>query len=477
MTGTGPSPHVNTPGAPSNTKGRTGALIAVLCLALVVRLTFWWFAGTDAPLGGDELEYQELAENLVNGRGFVGHPPFFPGQEARAWQPPLYPFTLALVYAVTGVSPPAARFFQILLGVGTVYLVWRLGTNLFPQGRHTRLVAALIVALYPGLVTHAHVLLSETLFIFLLVLAVGLAISARQPVGARRAIAAGAAGMAFGLATLTRGGILYFAPIVIAWLGLRTLWLPKIDARGAFRAAAFACAVLITLSPWVIRNTATFHRFVLLETKGGVGLWLGNNPYLGGTSVRRIGEVGVRERPLRELPADEVERGRAAYDLARQHIASEPGLFLRRAIARFAVFWGFERKTADVAAATRRAPDAGWHVPSKAAVDLASALSVIGLVLAALAGICCAPDDPRTVLLATLVGYFTLVHSVVHAEGRYHLQVVPFLALYAAWAVTEWRSLRPRLRSLRGAVVGIGAVVFVSVWCYEIAGAILLLSR
>ncbi len=151
---------------------------ALLALALLLRLVFLALAGINAPLAGDEIQYQQLAANVAAGRGFVqNNNPFFPGQILYAWQAPLYPLSLAVLYLFLGPHPIVAKLFGILVGVATVYVTYDLARRVF-SNRRAAWFTGLWAAIYPGLLTNAHLLLSETLDTFLLVLAFDLLVAA-----------------------------------------------------------------------------------------------------------------------------------------------------------------------------------------------------------------------------------------------------------------------------------------------------------
>lgn len=507
----------------------------------MLRLAFLVLAGINAPLVGDELAYQQIAVNVAAGRGFVQtNNPFFPGQVFLAWQAPLYPLTLGAIYFPLGPQPIFGRLFGVLIGVATVYLTFDLARRIVPgtfptQGqdlspsrvnRHRERiawVAALIAAVYPGLLTAAHLLLSETLFTFLLVLAFDLIAAAVQPDnpfasivpnsdsshsprhlknptqaattmpdppmrasvngGRRGMVLIFAAGAAWGAATITRGIGLYFALPVVLWLG--TSW-PQIATAGKSalaqkegrlpgtfnpgRALVFAVALALVVMPWTIRNLNVFHEVVLLETKGGVNFWLGNSPYTPSDFIRNVWKTGVRDPMLAALPDAELDKDHAAYALGEAYILREPMTFLERMPLKFADFWGFERNLVDAAEATRAGKAGGWNSPAKIVADLVSDAAYVILVLLAVIGLIFAGNDRWKLLIGAFLAYFVLVHMVVFGDGRFHLPLIPFLALYAAWTIVNGR--RPlssfNSRSLAAVVAGL---VFAIVWGREILAA------
>lgn len=457
-------------------------LTALLAGAILLRVAFLVLAGVNAPLTGDELAYQQIAENVAAGRGFFQtNNPFFPGQVLYAWQAPLYPLALGTLYALFGNHVLVAKLFGVIVSSATVYVVYdltrRIFGSLFLEKDHARgsaercaLTAASFIAIYPGLLTHAHLLLSETLYIFLLVLAFDFVARGLDASSRRAWLWVGSAGVAWGLATLTRGLASYFTPLFALWIGwvlLRTRVPERGDlawrspARAVLGAALFIVMMAVVIAPWTLRNYLQFHEAVLLETKGGVNLWLGNSPHTPNEFIRNVWKVGVREPMLAGLPQDEVLRDRTAYALALNNIRAQPLTFLARMPAKFADFWGFERSLVDVAEATTRGE--GWNSLSKIGADLFGIVVYIIVMVCGVTGLVLARNDAWKILFSLFILYFIAVHLVIFGDGRFHLPLIPFFGIYAGWLL----ALFPQVRWTRAGVtlslvcMGLLAVVWV----------------
>ena len=96
--------------------------------ALILRLLYIG-AGIEVP-PQDTPDYDEIAHNLLAGKGFVASSNWF-GHELRAWRAPLYPLLLAAVYAVWD-SHVAVQVAQAVLGAVTVILIYPLTRRLYP---------------------------------------------------------------------------------------------------------------------------------------------------------------------------------------------------------------------------------------------------------------------------------------------------------------------------------------------------------
>jgi hypothetical protein len=459
------------------------SVVTLVVFAFVLRIAFLLFAGVHAPLTGDELAYQQIAENVAAGRGlYQTNNPFFPGQLLYAWQAPLYPLALGVLYKIVGSNVLAAKWFGIVVSALTVYVVYDLTRRVFrapwvangmdeTSARRIALAASFLVAIYPGFLTLAHLLLSEGLFIFWLLLAFDLVARALEKGGGRRWLWLALAGAAWGLATLTRGLTLYFVPLLALWLGWM-LWHAQGSARGDHAGAPvrgitgaliFVGVTCAVIAPYTLRNYFQFHQLVLLETKGGVNLWLGNSPYTPYAFVRNVWKVGVREPMLNVLPQGELARDRAAYALAFEYMRAQPLAVLARVPGKFADFWGFERNLVDIAQATKEG--GGWNAPSKIGADGLAAVVYIFVMCAGIAGLVYARWDAWKVLFGGFIVYFVLIHLVIFGDGRFHLPLIPFFALYAGWMIVEWR--RVRYSFARSGIAGGLIVVLLAVWLRE----------
>jgi 4-amino-4-deoxy-L-arabinose transferase-like glycosyltransferase len=143
-----------------------------------------------------------------------------------------------------------------LLGAGTVALVGLVGRRLF--GDAIGLVAAGIAALWPPFLLIATSLLSENLFLPLMLGALAAVVHWRDDPRARWLVAAG---VLVGLCALTRSnGIVLAVPLA---LGVWT------RSRSFAQAAALAGVAVLVVLPWSIRSTIVVDAPVTVSTQGG----------------------------------------------------------------------------------------------------------------------------------------------------------------------------------------------------------------
>lgn len=435
-------------------------LLIVVLAAITVRvvaLAASW--GMEARIG-DEQHYLQIATNLVQGNGFSqwGHP--------TSMRPPLYPFAIAATWLVTGVGAiDAIRVLQLVLGLGTVLAVYALGRMLY--GERAALFAAAGVAIYPSLVIAGALILTETLFTLLLVMTV---LAYAWLVRQRTLGAAALLGLCLGLGALTRS-VLWPSIVFVAGMVL------AVEAPWRRRAGLMVTCVLAytaIVGPWAARNTRLQQRFTVVDTMGGLNLMMGNYEH---TPEDRMwaaveltgGRAWSRQLPLHDADGSDWTEGkkdRWAQRQAVEYMKANPGTTLRRAAIKFADFWGLEREF--IAGMERGL----FPVPMPWAFVLAVAITASWVTIAVLAVVgvlVAAPADWRTHLfMIGIAGFICFVHTVVFAHSRYHLPLVPLLALYAGRVVADVRW--PAVREARGGslAAAVCLVGLAGIWVREL---------
>lgn len=209
----------------------------------------------------DAFDFDRHAVSLARGDGY---PPALPqfGGGASAFRPPAYPVALAAADVVTGNPGDRARWtigllVGALLGAATVALVGLVGRRLF--GDAVGLLSAAIAALWPPFLMIATSLLSENLFLPLMLAALLATLHWRRDPRARWLVAAGAL---TGLCALTRSnGIVMLLPLGLA------VWTRR--PRSLRPVAALVTVAVLVVLPWSIRSTVVLDAPVTVSTQGG----------------------------------------------------------------------------------------------------------------------------------------------------------------------------------------------------------------
>lgn len=236
----------------------------VLALALALRLTTVALT-FETPAQFDPGDLSRTAQSIAQGHGY---PPTnrAPGGGASAFRPPGYPVFLAAVYAIAGrAAPSLGRLAGAFLGTLSVALIGLIALRLW--GKRVGLLALAIGAVAPPLVILSTALISEALFVPVLLAAVATALEARR--AKRQYRWAIVTGVLVGIASLTRtNGLLLLLPFALAFAPARrrrrlSAWMP---------AAAVILAASLTIAPWALRNWSVFHAFIPISDESGYTL-------------------------------------------------------------------------------------------------------------------------------------------------------------------------------------------------------------
>jgi 4-amino-4-deoxy-L-arabinose transferase-like glycosyltransferase len=214
----------------------------------------------------DNFYYINEAKTVAEGRGFVT--PLF-GSKPTAEHPPLTVATLVPVSVVTDGNEVAMRVTMAALGAGVVVLVALIGVQV--AGERAGLIAAGLAAIYPNLWLNDGLVMAETLTALLVAAVIFCCYQlARGPTVAHAA----GAGLACGLAMLTRAELVLLVPLVV----IPTVFLLRGPSRAqrVKLAAVIVFVALLAISPWVAYNFSRFDQPVFLSHGDG-GVLLGAN--------------------------------------------------------------------------------------------------------------------------------------------------------------------------------------------------------
>jgi 4-amino-4-deoxy-L-arabinose transferase-like glycosyltransferase len=439
------------------------ALVLILLVGIFVRLALWsGFRGEPIHIW-DEQDYDTLAQNLLETGEFTFHP----GGTPTSLRPPLYPAVVAGVYALTGVGNFAAvRFFQAALSLLTVFVAYRLGREI--TSPRTALWLAGLCCFYPSLLAYNNLLLTEVLFTLLLTTACYWTVLALK----RTSVAyAGAAGVALGLAALTRSVVWLAPPFLAGFLlfACRAGWAQRL-AMAATVVAAFAA----TIAPWAVRNTSLQGTFVAVDTMGGRNFMMGNYRYTplnrSWDAIALQDEQSWAAEVYATYPPD--QRGtqgiidKLALRQGLQFVSEHPGLTLQRSVVKFFDFWGLER---ELIAGAGRGYFGQASVPALLGLALVVAGGYAAAVVLALFGLVFAPPTDRRShwLLVCVITFVCAMHSIVFGHSRYHLPLMPLVLVYTAGAVTHAGVIWEQRRTARFALSAGLCAILVAGWTWS----------
>ncbi len=302
------------------------SITAVFFLALVPR---WYYARAPLsakPLYADMNGYADCARNLAAGNGLYT---LWNGVPFRAYWPPGFPVLLSL-FLVSGDSDLQVFYlFQaIVLSAGACVLLYWLGIRLAAgycrqYGKSCGiavfacpLIATIAMAFLEPHIFFSGILMTETFFVFMLLLWLLLLTGLRGK--SHGYCLPAVAGAMLGAMSLVRSSAVFLVPVLAVVVLMRgRAWRQRFT-----EIAVAALMMLAVVTPWTIRNALVLNAFVPLSTTDGVNLYMGHNP---DTPTQ-----GGRKKEIREeVGNDEIRQREHFKKIAVQYIRENPFITVR----------------------------------------------------------------------------------------------------------------------------------------------------
>jgi hypothetical protein len=459
--------------------------IALFALALAPRL-YVALAWSGEPVW-DGHYYDFGARRIASGLGYSDDLTIAGQTVWHPWchYPVGYSAFLAGFYRLMGASHAAAAIANALTGAALAVVTWLLAREALSTWRAR--AAGLIVALHPGMVLYAALVMTEPLAALLTLGAFWVAVR-----DGNRTLGVVMGALVLGVAALVRPQALLCAP-VLGLLPLRRHSEERSDEEPPSRlGGSFAtlrmttmrvltvCAItLVPVLPWTVRNCRVMDGCALVSTNGGWNLAIGSFPRATGRFETLRSSDGCRE------VTGQVQQDRCWFAYGTREIAEHPMRWLALIPAKLG--FTFDHESFAVEYLREARPDS-WpetrRVFARSVTTFAHRLllfaaafgcvalhakaakrkgtrvqvALLGLVLLLVAvavtaespsfwplAIVCAvvpwlplpgaPDWPWALRLpVALLASTVLVHAVFFGEDRYHIVVTPVLALLAAAA-------------------------------------------
>ncbi len=387
------------------------------------------------------------ANRIVCG-DWLGHGP------DDVFKPPLYPYLLAVIYAVFGRQVHAAQWAQFLLGALSCVFVAILAGRLL--GRTTGWVAGLISALYAPYVFFELQLLTPSVSVFLNLLAVLLLVTpANRPRAHLRDLGAGGV---FGVSAGVRPDVVVAALLVVLLVIGR--WDRSVWRRRIVRLLCVGAGLAVVVAPIAVRNRALTGQWIPISSNAGINFYVGNVASEDGTTAV---PVGLRwERLVAQVPQRLLEKPASASRWWRQktwaHIRSEPGNALAKLGTKTVAF--LNRREFRNNISFHFLQDHCW--PMRAPfVQFGLIVPLAGCGFVALWRRGVGGGRGASVLCGLWVAAYAVLGIVFFVTARFRLPAVPFLIVPAAWAVVQIVGLI-RGREFKGLLAyGVGVLILV----------------
>ncbi len=238
---------------------KSRSLIAILAVSALLKLVLLGWISTTDPARSfthDSTTYNEPA------LAWVEAPSADPAAASATLRTPGYPAFLALIYQAAGTRPAAVLAVQILISLGTLGLLFHLVAQSW--GEPAARWAGVWLALDLISLSHTLLLLTETLFTFLLAAMVVVLTSGQT--NPRSQVRFWVAGSLLAVAILVRP-IAYYLPLGVAgfllWTTRTSSWRRALSAVGLF-----LLPTVLLVGGWQLRNLQLTGEPILCQVEG-----------------------------------------------------------------------------------------------------------------------------------------------------------------------------------------------------------------
>jgi len=378
-------------------------LFSILLVALILRLIFLFQVKTNDPNflhfeGTDAGSYDSLAMQILDGT--LPKSPYSFN--------PLYYYFLALVYYFIGHEPFKVIIIQIFIGLGTCFITYLLGKQLF--NKSIGMIATGICGLYGTFMVYETLLLTTVLDTFLLLLGIFVLLKSVSQHSLKWYFIVG---IVLGLSALSRATTLLVLPFLFLWLMFK-LGLTK---RFLQASILIVLGMSLTFAPFTYRNWKYSHKFILLTSTGPVAFWAGNNE----------DSEGFYHLPPYTKELESKNKNFYIQD-SMKFIKEKPKKYLWLLFRKFTLFWNaYEIPDNDVV--YERFIEFSPLLRIMISFGLVSSLGVIGLLL------CLIKLNKNLFLLYLVIfGYMSAI-VLFFIQARFRVPVVPYLSIFAAFTI------------------------------------------
>lgn len=403
-------------------------LAAIVAIAAALRIAWVLYAAREPQGLHDPLLFNLLGQRIAGGNGYTY------AEGPTAFYPVGYPATLgALYFFVQHTFIPdnlvlANAFLQVFLSVATVALAYAVARRLFSAT--VGLVAAAWLAVFPNLIYHTANYLTETLFNFLVMLALLVLFGANwqeRRIETWRLIAFG---VVLAASAFVRPISLLLLPLLLIALCAGGFgWRRSLGYTGATLAVTAAL-----IAPWTVRNIVVMDSPIVISANIGDDLCIGHHS--GAPGHFTVPPVCFDGYDDLERPEYEVRRNDDNLRRGLKFAAHHPAFELRNLSHKAYYTWEHDH---DGIIAVESYGDDGFLDPGTRRFLTKTAdlffYFTISVGALGLAGFVIRPFDPRRLFFLLALLAFSGVPLMFFGDSRFHVPVLPFLAVSAAWLV------------------------------------------
>lgn len=432
-------------------------LIAVGGFALGLRLYYVTHVVMFQPANqrgasGNAVQYYNYARNLVQHGIYSADPIGTMHPVGDSFRDPGYPVFLAAwmeIFPHWDSWYAAVLFSQAFLGAATVVLWLCAIHRRMPLGWLA--AAGILMAIWPHSIAMISHLLSETLYGFLVALAMfAFSICMEKPT-ARHGVVSG---LCFSMAALTNGVLLPFAALLITYMLIRR----RIPARVAL--ALIMTTACLTI-PWMVRNHMQQANQPSSTDRALMNLVEGSWPPYHSADMASIISHEPRATLIMEQINQEIvvieANHLAGISMVLQRVTQRPGYYIRWYLQKPILLWGWSIRigVGDIYVyVTYHSPfdtNPIWRAIEALCHSLNPFLMLLALIACSLALLqkrqLQKKQNQELESIALLLIFVTVVHTALQAEPRYSIPYRGAEIVLGMFAVYWLRTYIPKLRA------------------------------
>ena len=369
--------------------------------------------------------YQKIAFNILSNKGFI----FDEGDDSvlssnkrhTLLRTPLYPYFISFVYYIFGFKPNVVIIFHIIINSFMIYFIYRIAKEVFNE--KTAILSSIICAFYLPFIWLLSRVYNENLFTFLLICSLFFVVKVFYDLSLRNSIILG---ILVGISSLCKGQMIVFPFVLLP--GLIYIY-RKEKIKLYKRFSMIIISLLLTISPWIIRNYIVSGKFVPVQYGAGIHFMRGNESakmYFCFSSLSfsdAIHQAFAKEEQainrfetLHNRNITEVELDEVFKNIAFNNIKDNPLEFLEK------IFIGCFHF---------------WYLGENKIKSLGLAILQFPLIIFAIFGFYFAYKKKIMLIipLYSIILFFMLIHAVIQAIFRYSIPIMPYVLIFASFGI------------------------------------------
>ncbi|MFH1194527.1 MAG: tetratricopeptide repeat protein [bacterium] len=408
-------------------------------------------------LMSDSKIYYNWASSIVDTGSWLGDDAFF--------MAPIYPYTLAVIFALVGKSILIIQLLQAIISSLTILLTYFIGKNF--HSRAVGYVASIISSAYLLYIFYAGMVLSETFQTFIVAsLLFFLSRDQKKISNAQWFVI----GLLLGVTALFRANVLFFLLVLTIWLIIK-YFRKKVNIVISIRQfLLLLIGAFIVISPVAFRNYMVSKELVLLTTNGGINFYIGNNLSSPGVFVTPTdfdfakdlaGKQFAEKQSGKKLSSSEASS--FWYNQAFQEMSKNPGRTLILYFKKLFLFFGGSENPQSTIMDPSYFSE---NYPNLLQAPLfgftfISFLFVFGVYFSI-------KNAVRRPLLLIFLFSFIMSTILFFVNGRFRLAIAPLMIVYASYGIVEIFTKLQEVKFKEFLVPSVILIVFIAFYYFII---------